>query len=78
MPDPQAASAEAATPDTEQRVACPSCGRLLCKIKMVKEADSAAFLIEIKCKSGGCHKVCQLNYTGGQFSVAVLAPAKAG
>lgn len=66
-----------------QRVCCPSCGRVLAKIKMVKEPESSAFIIEIKCRTGGCHKLCQLNYNGGQFSVAILpdpapTPAKAG
>lgn len=72
----QAPPADPTAPAVEekgQRVSCPSCGRLLCRIKAVKESASAGFSVEIKCKSGGCHRLTELTYHEGRISVALLA-----
>lgn len=61
----------AVTENAAQRVSCPSCGHLLCRIKQVKESATAGFIIEHMCK--GCHRKCDLTYQQGSFSVALLA-----
>lgn len=57
---------------TEHRVACPSCGRFLLRIRMVKDAATAAFSEEIQCQGKKCHRPVQLTYVSGRVSLAVL------
>ncbi|MGH8896760.1 MAG: hypothetical protein ACRDZ4_06985 [Egibacteraceae bacterium] len=56
----------------EQKVSCPSCGNMLLKITDVKDAEQVSFTEEIKCKRGGCHKICRLVFASGKISVAIL------
>lgn len=65
MPDPKGSPAVA---PFEQRVACPSCGRLMLK---VTDRESS-FTIETKCKTGGCHKISRVTYKDGKFNVTLL------
>jgi len=57
---------------SEQRVACPQCGRLLFIIEKVDDVETASFMIGAKCKSGGCHRKSQVIYRHGRLTVSLL------
>lgn len=58
--------------NVNQRVSCPSCGRILFSIESVRKPADASFSLRTKCKAGGCHKFCLVTYDEGKLIVALL------